>query len=209
MDELKKFQNLLVINKTNFTLEKRIEEDDEIEHHDKDYKIIFSNNSNLIMAEEYEKLFDKKTNEINKKRTNEQMNNINSNNLIKKNNESNNIGKKIKYSSNIPANNIDLKKKNSMYSNWTVIKIEEEIKKFEKNIEELNANNDEKKEKEIKKFEKLYEKWVKISQDTVYNILEMFPENQNYQKNTIKSLIQHFKIDKELIKYDSEEECFE
>jgi hypothetical protein len=93
---------------------------------------------------------------------------------------------------------------------WSSAKLEEEVKKLSLKVEELqNIEKDiGKKQKEIQRFKRLTDKWLKISQDAAYQLLDLFPQNKNYEKNTIKHVIEHFKIDKELIEYDEENECF-
>jgi hypothetical protein len=168
---------------------------------------------------------EKENMKINKKRTYEEMNN--SNNSIKdtkslNNPQANFKAKKFKAAN---PNNLNITSINStnstnlnniqdpmkkIYSGWSDKKLEDEILKLKKNIKDIEEeeNKSSKTDKEILKFEELYNKWLKISQDAVYTILEMFPQNQNYERNTIKSLIEHFKIDPELIKYDEENDEF-
>ena len=42
----------------------------------------------------------------------------------------------------------------------------------------------------------------------IYNLLEIFPKNEHYEKNTINSVLNNFHIDKKLIGYDEENDCF-
>jgi hypothetical protein len=168
---------------------------------------------------------EKENMKINKKRTYEEMNS--SNNSIKdskilNNPQANFKAKKFKAAN---SNNLNITSTNltnstnlnniqdpmkKIYSGWSDKKLEDEILKLKKNIKDIEEeeNKTSKTDKEILKFEELYNKWLKISQDAVYTILEMFPQNQNYERNTIKSLIEHFKIDPELIKYDEENDEF-
>jgi hypothetical protein len=192
-------------------------------------RLIYPINCKLISKEEYDKAFNvkiisisnenklKESERLNIKRTFEEMSNsYNSHkeNPIHINKDlnphANFKAKKMKTNSNVP--NIlyfnDPQKK--IYSSWSEKKLEEEINKINKSIKDLEEEESKntKTEKEIQKFEILYEKWLKISQNAVHSILDMFPQNQNYERNTIKTLIEHFKIDHELIKYDEENEDF-
>lgn len=88
-------------------------------------------------------------------------------------------------------------------------KLQEEYKK---QLEALNClkskENETKVIDDINKFEKLSQKWLKISQDAVYSFLEEFPQNNNYEPNTIKKVLDYFKIDYNSIRFDCENECF-
>lgn len=186
---------------------------------DQKINILIPINSKIIYKHEYDILNDKtnassenikntsgstKAPEIPKigiKRTCEEMLKEN----LQKQNSKTDINKKFKM---IPKPILGPEKK--MYSNWSISKLEEEVKKIESSIQELEVNNsDDKKNKEIDKFNRLTKKWLKISQDAILTLLEMFPQNLHYEKNTIKSVIEHFKLDKEMLKYDEENECFE
>lgn len=170
--------------------------------------------------------YEKENTKINKKRTYEEMNN--SSNSIKDDKSLNNQQVKFKakkFKSNSSSNIINNSNKNlsnsailsnftdpmkKIYNGWSDKKLEDEISKLKKNIKEIEQEENKlsNTDKEILKFQQLFNKWLKISQEAVYTILEMFPQNQNYEKNTIKSLIEHFKIDSELIKYDEENDEF-
>lgn len=126
-------------------------------------------------------------------------------------NQQNNLNKNKKFkfpnkSNNIPI--IDPEKK--IFSTWSLEKLEDELKKLNKNYEELETayKSEEKKKIELVKFKKLKNKWLKISQDAIYQILEIHPQNHNYEKNTIKSILNHFRVNSETIEYDSDNDCF-
>ena len=138
----------------------------------------------------------------------EKINNINYRNNSSENFKKSN-GLKKRLSSEV------LKEKNSfqnklkdqdIYDKYTDLELDEEIKKLEKELEE--EKNDDKIEKEYNYYNNLSNKWKKIAQDSIYNLLELFPQNENYEKNTIKSVLNSFHIDKKLIGYDEENECF-
>lgn len=199
------------------------------------YHKIFIQKSQIDMNENFdrselpisvEKNYNEKENtKMNKKRTYEEMNS--SSNSIKDDKSLNNQqvnfkAKKFKSSSSNIINNSYTNLSNSVnlsnftdpmkkiYYGWSDKKLEDEISKLKKNIKEIEQEENKlsNTDKEILKFQQLFNKWLKISQEAVYTILEMFPQNQNYEKNTIKSLIEHFKIDSELIKYDEENDEF-
>lgn len=199
--EYTNFQNLLVV--------KKIVPADEYKDAQKDIKLVFSINGKLLTKEEFGKTFpqNKIESDKNKKRIFKEMSSSSSNASNKSDSDlsNKNIGKKKKQTSNniVPSKNI-----NTLYNSWTIKKLEEEISKVEKSLSEFIEEKEQKDGKEIKRVDLLYMKWLKISQDAVEKILEMFPENNNFEKNTIKTLIDHFKIDKELIDYDSENDCF-
>ena len=138
----------------------------------------------------------------------EKINNINYRNNSSENFKKSN-GLKKRLSSEV------LKEKNSfqnklkdqdIYDKYTDLELDEEIKKLEKELEE--EKNDDKIEKEYNYYNNLSNKWKKIAQDSIYKLLELFPQNENYEKNTIKSVLNSFHIDKKLIGYDEENECF-
>jgi hypothetical protein len=138
----------------------------------------------------------------------EKINNINYRNSSSENFKKSN-GLKKRLSSEV------LKEKNSfqnkvkdqdIYDKYTDLELDEEIKKLEKELEE--EKNDDKIEKEYDYYNNLSNKWKKIAQDSIYKLLELFPQNENYEKNTIKSVLKSFQIDKKLIGYDEENECF-
>ena len=138
----------------------------------------------------------------------EKINNINYRNSFSENFKKSN-GLKKRLSSEV------LKEKNSfqnkvkdqdIYDKYTDLELDEEIKKLEKELEE--EKNDDKIEKEYDYYNNLSNKWKKIAQDSIYKLLELFPQNENYEKNTIKSVLKSFQIDKKLIGYDEENECF-
>ena len=85
-------------------------------------------------------------------------------------------------------------------------KINKEIENIKKLID--IEENDEKYENEIEKYIKLEEKWRIIAQDSIFQLLDIFPTDLNYNKNTIKNVIESFHIDKELIHYDEENDDF-
>ena len=120
---------------------------------------------------------------------------INKNNKKNNNNDNNNINEyNIKES--------ELKK----YLNLSNEEINKEIENIKKLID--IEENDEKYENEIEKYIKLEEKWRIIAQDSIFQLLDIFPTDLNYNKNTIKNVIESFHIDKELIHYDEENDDF-
>jgi len=84
----------------------------------------------------------------------------------------------------------------------------EERDKLKESLNEISNQKDPKLEGQIDHYTSKKNKWIKHSQEAVYELLKMFPETSNYQKNSIKNIIERFKIDKELIKYDEESEDF-
>lgn len=93
-----------------------------------------------------------------------------------------------------------------LFSNWSIEKLNEEIAKVKSDINKIDKEAVTK--EEIGKYESLSLKWKKITQETVYSLLELFPRDENYQSNTIGSVMKTFKIDPELIEYDEENDCF-
>lgn len=95
---------------------------------------------------------------------------------------------------------------NKNVSNLSIEKLNEEIAKFQSEIEKIQKETVT--EKEIEKYFTLSSKWKKIAQEAVYSLLELFPRDENYQNNTIGSVIKTFKIDSSLIDYDEDNDCF-
>jgi hypothetical protein len=93
------------------------------------------------------------------------------------------------------------------YLRMNIKQIEEQIEKYKILLDEMKNNSN--KKEEINKYIRLSDKWLKITHDAIYTILEIHPQNNMCEKNTIKSVLNHFKIDKDLIKYNSDEDCFE
>ena len=129
-----------------------------------------------------------------------QKENIFYSNQMKKRLSSDIIKRKISFT------NKSFYKEQDNYINYTNLQLKEEIKKLEKKLDE-EKNND-KIEKELIHYIKLSNKWKKIAQDSIYNLLEIFPKNEHYEKNTINSVLNNFHIDKKLIGYDEENDCF-
>jgi len=168
--------------------------------------IIYPLSGKIITEEEFniinnltknEKFNSNKTSiNINKK------NSLNNNNYqkrlfseINKNNNNNNINEyNIKES--------ELKK----YLKLSYEEINNEIENIKKLIE--IEENDEKYENEIERYIKLEEKWRIIAQDSIFQLLDIFPTDLNYNKNTIKNVIDSFHINKDLIHYDEENDSF-
>ena len=75
-------------------------------------------------------------------------------------------------------------------------------------IDDLKNKKDPKIDKLIDYFNLKKEKWIKLSQDAVYETLKLFPQKLNYDKNSIKNILENFRIDKNLIRYDEDEEDF-
>ena len=129
-----------------------------------------------------------------------QKENIFYSNQMKKRLSSDIIKRKISFT------NKSFYKEQDNYINYTNLQLKEEIKKLEKKLDE-EKNND-KIEKEFIHYIQLSNKWKKIAQDSIYNLLEIFPQNEHYEKNTINSVLNNFHIDKKLIGYDEENDCF-
>ena len=129
-----------------------------------------------------------------------QKENIFYSNQMKKRLSSDIIKRKISFT------NKSFYKEQDNYINYTNLQLKEEIKKLEKKLDE-EKNND-KIEKELIHYIKLSNKWKKIAQDSIYTLLEIFPKNEHYEKNTINSVLNNFHIDKKLIGYDEENDCF-
>ena len=177
--------------------------------------IIYPLSGKIISEEEFNSIntnFNKKENE------NQNTNNKTINNNHKKkfsHQISNNYKKRLfseinKNNNNNNNNNIngccikesELKK----YLNLSFEELNKEIENFRKLID--IEENDENYENEIDKYIKLEEKWRIIAQDSIFQLLEIFPTDSNYNKNTIKNVIDSFHIDKDLIKYDEENDTF-
>ena len=132
--------------------------------------------------------------------TKNQKENISFSNQIKKRLSSDIIKGKSSFS------NKSCYKEQDNYINYSNLQLKEEIKKLEKKLNEEKNNN--KIEKEFIHYIQLSNKWKKIAQDSIYNLLEIFPQNEHYEKNTINSVLNNFHIDKKLIGYDEENDCF-
>jgi hypothetical protein len=208
-------ENLVKFVATNEEMKKQIKLREDIEFMDK-FQFLIPPHSKILKDEEYNMIFQKISHDIiqnnsslkeqNKKRSfndaikSAPVNKTGNDNFVK--------NKKFKYSTN--NQNFQTHPERKLFSSWSIEKLEEEATKLNKQIEEYEktSNYDEKKISEIEKFTKLKKKWLKISQDSVDRILDLFPQNKNYEKNTIKTLLDHFKISHELMDYDSENECF-
>ena len=118
---------------------------------------------------------------------------------IKSNRTSNN---KKRFSSEIG------KGEGKLFSNWNDEKIQEEIDKVEKEIEQNEEKQSEKEIAEIDKYNTLSLKWKKIAQDAIYKLIECYPQDEHYNPNTIKNVIHSLNLDKDLLGYDSENDCF-
>jgi hypothetical protein len=174
------FFKVKLLKKENYIVDVNNEED----ANDIEIGLVMDKNSKIINKEIYDKLF--KESSSNKE----------------------NLKRKNPYSIEAKPNQkkvIDPEKRK--YQKMNCKQLEEQIEEYSKNIVELRSKPSNK--EEIKKYDMLCKKWLKISQEAIYTILEMFPQNQSYGKNTIKSVMQHFKIEKEVLNYNSEDECFE
>ena len=139
-----------------------------------------------------------------------EINNINKNKNQKESISFSNQMKK-RYSSDIIKGkrlfpNKSFFKRQGNYINYTNLQLKEEIKELEKKLDE--EKNNYKIEKEFIHYIKLSHKWKKIAQDSIFYLLELFPQNEHYEKNTINSVLNNFHIDKKLIGYDEENGCF-
>ena len=139
-----------------------------------------------------------------------EINNINKNKNQKESISFSNQMKK-RYSSDIIKGkrlfpNKSFFKRQGNYINYTNLQLKEEIKELEKKLDE--EKNNYKIEKEFIHYIKLSNKWKKIAQDSIFYLLELFPQNEHYEKNTINSVLNNFHIDKKLIGYDEENGCF-
>ena len=100
------------------------------------------------------------------------------------------------------------KAEGKLFSNWNDEKIQEEIDKVEKEIEQNEEKQSEKEIAEIDKYNTLSLKWKKIAQDAIYKLIECYPQDEHYNPNTIKNVIHSLNLDKDLLGYDSENDCF-
>jgi hypothetical protein len=95
------------------------------------------------------------------------------------------------------------------FYNMSVDKLKEELKGYQEKIDEIKAKNDDgNKKARLNELDRLCKKWLKLSQEAIYTMLDMYPQNTSYEKNTIKHVIQNFQLDKEALNYDSENDCF-
>lgn len=97
------------------------------------------------------------------------------------------------------------------FMNWTLDKLNAEIIKLKSELQQKEneiSKYNESKQKDITKYSLLADKWKKISQDAIYKLLEHFPQDEEYNTNTIGTVINKLNIDKELIGYDEENDCF-
>ena len=100
------------------------------------------------------------------------------------------------------------KAEGKLFSNWNDEKIQEEIDKVEKEIEQNEEKQSEKEIAEIDKYNTLSLKWKKIAQEAIYKLIECYPQDEHYNPNTIKNVIHSLNLDKDLLGYDSENDCF-
>lgn len=100
------------------------------------------------------------------------------------------------------------KSEGKLFSNWNDEKIQEEIDKVEKEIEQNEEKQSEKEIAEIDKYNTLSLKWKKIAQEAIYKLIECYPQDEHYNPNTIKNVIHSLNLDKDLLGYDSENDCF-
>ena len=191
-----KFTRLILKNEK--SLEKKqssnFKHNDELNYNNEEKIILLYPISGKIITES-------KYKEINNlNNTKNQKENISFSNQIKKRLSSDIIKGKSSFS------NKSCYKEQDNYINYSNLQLKEEIKKLEKKLNE-EKNND-KIEKEFIHYIQLSNKWKKIAQDSIYNLLEIFPQNEHYEKNTINSVLNNFHIDKKLIGYDEENDCF-
>ena len=191
-----KFTKLILKNEE--SLEKKqsfnFKHNDELNYNNEEKIILLYPISGKIITES-------KYKEINNlNNTKNQKENISFSNQIKKRLSSDIIKGKSSFS------NKSCYKEQDNYINYSNLQLKEEIKKLEKKLNE-EKNND-KIEKEFIHYIQLSNKWKKIAQDSIYNLLEIFPQNEHYEKNTINSVLNNFHIDKKLIGYDEENDCF-
>jgi hypothetical protein len=178
------FFKVKLIKKENYIMEGQIEVSED--KNEEEIVLVMDKNSKIINKESYDKLFSGN----NKDRDKE------------------NLKRKNPYSyEHKPQQKKTIDPEKRQYAKLTCKQLEDQIEQVKKNINEIKNKTTNK--EEIIKYEKLSQKWLKISQEAIYTILEMFPQNQNYDKNTIKSVLQHFKIEKEALNYNSEDECFD
>lgn len=126
-------------------------------------------------------------------------------NIINKKRLSNEMAKKSL--SNKPPQNNSIK----IYSTWSDEKINSEIKKLKEEIsnkEKENNSSYEKEKIEIEKYSALALKWKKIAQESIYKLIECYPQDSQYNPNTVKTVLNSLNIDKSLLDYDSENDCF-
>ena len=191
-----KFTKLILKNEK--SLEKKqssnFKHNDELNYNNEEKIILLYPISGKIITES-------KYKEINNlNNTKNQKENISFSNQIKKRLSSDIIKGKSSFS------NKSCYKEQDNYINYSNLQLKEEIKKLEKKLNEEKNNN--KIEKEFIHYIQLSNKWKKIAQDSIYNLLEIFPQNEHYEKNTINSVLNNFHIDKKLIGYDEENDCF-
>ena len=151
-----------------------------------DINLVIDKNSNIIKKSEYENFFKNNNNTDNKDK------------IKRKNPYSFEHNQKI-------IKKIDPEKK--QYLKMSINQLQDLVEKYKSQIEEMK--NSSCKKEEINKYLRLSDKWLKITQEAIYTILEIHPQNNIYEKNTIKSVLNYFKIEKELVKYNSDEDCFE
>ena len=138
--------------------------------------------------------------------------------LIKPTSTSNNSSLSIQNPTKRKLASIPFKQKSSLnnkpqkpFMNWTLDKLNAEIIKLKSELQQKQTDiskYNESKQKDITKYSLLADKWKKISQDAIYKLLEHFPQDEEYNTNTIGTVINKLNIDKELIGYDEENDCF-
>ncbi len=185
-------------NKSNFVETKRIKEKNKENNPLYNYISAISedkeeNNLEKILKMKMEKP-KKKTanNSFNNPENNKRKDNIN---FIK--NSNNNQNKKINYEC-------------KQYQKMSLEELQKENESIKIKIRDLNERNKDsrKKDDDLKKLKALTNKWKRIAQDACYNMLSNFPNNQDGKRNTLKNVIQAFKVDFQKLDYDEENDEF-
>lgn len=214
MNELEKFFKIVKLDNN----KNRMINSDEVEN----VKYVIPYNSKILTKEEFNLIINS-TNKVNSnisnKRSFSDLETSNKDNLQQSHkavnkypNPLNNVLRKSNNSSsNVPKpvikTVIDREKK--QYLTQSQSKLEEELAALKQTLKEIKeTQTNEKIKQEVAKYEKLRLKWKKISQEAIFSIIELVPHTTDYKKNTVKSVIESLRIDKESIEYDSENECF-
>lgn len=96
------------------------------------------------------------------------------------------------------------------YINLSIENIKKENEIIKQKINEIKSRNADKrkKEAEIKNLKTLTNKWKKAAQDACYEIISLFPINQDGKKNTLKDILNFFRIENQKLDYDEDNDEF-
>lgn len=96
--------------------------------------------------------------------------------------------------------------KTTKYDKMSIEELDEEISKLNKQIED--SENDETYKKKIYSLEEDCDKWKGYLQTSICEFIKVCPKDENKNNMTIKAVLEKFGIEKSLVNYDTENDCF-